>query len=115
MDGTDLAAILFGEGPPVGEDRADVLRATGRLVRRLHAAGFVHPDLQLRNVLVTLPPRRAILLDVDTVRAAGDAASRRANLLRFYRSWAKWDRAHGPRLTDHDRAAFEAGYAEALA
>jgi 3-deoxy-D-manno-octulosonic acid kinase len=115
VDGTDLAAVLFGDAPPAGEDRAEVFRATGRLVRRLHAAGFVHPDLQLRNVLVTAPPRRAVLIDVDTVREAGDAASRRANLLRFYRSWSKWDRARGPRLTGHDREAFEAGYAEARA
>jgi len=115
VDGTDLAAILFGEAPPAGTDREEVLRAVGRLVRRLHASGFVHPDLHLRNVLVTAPPRRAILLDVDTVREAGDAAARRTNLLRFYRSWAKWDRIHGPRLTDRDRSVFEAGYAEALA
>ncbi len=115
VDGTDLAAILFGDAPPAADDRVEVFRATGRLVRRLHAAGFVHPDLQLRNVLVTAPPRRAVLLDVDTVREAGDAAARRANLLRFYRSWAKWDRARGPRLSDQDRAAFEAGYAEARA
>lgn len=115
VDGTDLAALLFGDAPPAGADREEVFRAVGRLVRRLHAAGYVHPDLQLRNVLVSAAPRRAVLLDVDTVRAAGDASSRRANLLRFYRSWAKWERARGPRLGDRDRAAFEAGYAEALA
>jgi hypothetical protein len=114
-DATDLATVLFGDAPPVGEDRDEVLRAVGRLVRRLHAAGYVHPDLQLRNVLVTPAPRRAILLDVDTVREAGDAAARRANLARFYRSWAKWDRSHGPRLTERDRGGFEAGYAETLA
>jgi 3-deoxy-D-manno-octulosonic acid kinase len=115
MDATDLAAILFGPTPPDGDDRDEVLRAVGLLVRRLHAAGLVHPDLQLRNVLVTAPPRCAILLDVDTVRAAADAAARRANLARFFRSWAKWDRLRGPRLSDRDRAAFEAGYAEVLA
>lgn len=114
-DATDLAALLFGDAPPTGLDREEVLRAVARLVRRLHAAGLVHPDLQLRNVLVTAAPRRAILLDVDTVREGADAASRRANLARFYRSWTKWDRQHGPRLSDRDRAAFEAGYAEALA
>lgn len=114
VEAADLAALLFGGAPPAGDDRDEMMRAVGRLVRRLHAAGFVHPDLQLRNVLVTPPPRRAILLDVDTVREAGDAAARRANLARFYRSWTKWDRRHGPRLTDRDRTAFESGYAEAL-
>ena len=115
MEGTDLAALLFGASPPEGAERDEVLRAVGRLVRRLHVAGYVHPDLQLRNVLVTPPPRRAVLLDVDTCRDAPDAAARRENLARFYRSWDKWNRNQGPRLTDHDRLTFEAGYAEATA
>ena len=114
VEGTDLAALIFGTGPPESAERDDVLRAVGRLVRRLHVAGYVHPDLQLRNVLVTPPPRRAVLLDVDTCRDATDAATRRDNLARFYRSWDKWNRLHGPRLTDRDRLAFEEGYAEAL-
>jgi len=115
IEGTDLASLLFGGAPPEGAGRDDVLRAVGRLVRRLHVAGYVHPDLQLRNVLVTPPPRRAVLLDVDTCRDASDAAARRDNLARFYRSWDKWNRTEGPRLTDHDRLTFEEGYAEATA
>jgi lipopolysaccharide kinase (Kdo/WaaP) family protein len=115
VEGSDLASLLFGAAPPEGTERDDVLRAVGRLVRRLHVAGYVHPDLQLRNVLVTAPPRRAVLLDVDTCRDASDAATRRDNLARFYRSWDKWNRLQGPRLTDHDRLTFEEGYAEATA
>jgi len=112
--GRDLAAILFGDGPPTGPARTEMLREVGRLVRRLHEAGFVHPDLQLRNVLIESGPAgpKAWLLDVDTCRllAPGDAEGRQANLARFERSWEKWNRLKGPRLTSADRDAFEAGY-----
>ena len=111
--GADLAAILFGDAPPAGAARAALLHAVGGLVRRLHAAGFVHPDLQLRNVLVAPgPPPAAWLLDVESCRASAGAADATRNLARFYRSWAKWNRLNGPRLTAADRAAFEAGYRE---
>jgi len=110
--GSDLAALVFGETSPAGEARVAVLRAVGRLVRRLHAAGFVHPDLQLRNVLVAGAPPEAWLLDVDSCRVGRGAGDRRRNLSRFYRSWEKWNRLRGPRLTAADRATFEAGYGE---
>ena len=113
VEGNDLGGLFFGADPPAPARRAEVLRAVGRLVRRLHAAGFVHPDLQLRNVLVGGEPPRAWLLDVESCRAAAGAAPRARNLRRFYRSWEKWNRVRGPRLTPDDRAAFEAGYREA--
>jgi hypothetical protein len=80
----------------------------------------VHPDLQLRNVLVAndtpsvSPSSRhpVWLLDVDTCRVISprDEASRRANLARFERSWDKWNALEGPHLTDDDLAAFNDGY-----
>ncbi len=115
--GRDLHAIFFGPEPPEGERRTAVLHAAGRLVRKLHAAGWVHPDLQLRNVLVDLPrlaapPFRlaAWLLDVDTCRPSdpADRSARSANIARFFRSWDKWNAAGEPRLTPHDRLAFTA-------
>ncbi len=113
VPGRDLATIFFEGPPPAPPRREAVLRAAGRLVRRLHVAGWIHPDLQLRNVVVD--DREAWLLDVDTCREAPDAASRRRNLLRFYRSWEKWNRRCGERLTAADRTLFESGYAEAAA
>jgi hypothetical protein len=117
LDGRDLADLFFGDAPPEGEARAAILQAVGRLVRSLHDAGWVHPDLQLRNVLVAPPARPPVrpsawLLDVDTCRRVlrGDRESRRANLARFDRSWAKWNTQRGARLLPADRAEFEAGY-----
>ncbi len=119
IDGRDLAEIFFGPNPPAGELRDEILRAVGRMVRRLHDSGLIHPDLQLRNVLIAssptaLPPYRptAVLLDVDTCRpvAPGDDSTRRWNLARFARSWEKFNRLRGPLLTDQDRAAFAAAY-----
>ena len=116
VDGADLAALLF-DGPPLpADERHAVLAAVARLVRRLHDAGVVHPDLQLRNVLVgrgTAGPVAA-LLDVDTCRRAGPRAAAR-NLRRFFRSWKKWNRQRDPRLDQDDRAVFEAAYAGAPA
>jgi 3-deoxy-D-manno-octulosonic acid kinase len=113
--GVDMVELFYGERPPGGEARAAALAAVGRLVRRLHDLGYVHPDLQLRNLLVTTRKGRgsdAWLLDVDTcrpMRSNGDA-ERARNLERFYRSWAKWNGLRGPRLTGADRAAFSAAY-----
>ncbi len=121
VDGRDLGEIFFGDAPPDGTARAAILRAVGAMVRRLHDSGFVHPDLQLRNVLVATPGTApqphgptVWLLDVDTCRAVrpGDTATRRRNLARFARSWEKFNRLRGPRLTDADRTAFSSGYAD---
>jgi 3-deoxy-D-manno-octulosonic acid kinase len=109
--GLDLARLLFGD-VPVGPDVRDATwRAVGHMVRRLHDAGWVHPDLQLRNVLVGGTPPRAWLLDVEAVRDGRSEAARRRNLERFYRSWSKWNRLNGPRIDAGDFASFQAGYA----
>ncbi len=120
IEGPDLVELFFGAAPPENQARAAILDAIGVLVLRLHDAGFVHPDLQLRNILVRQGGARggehpeAWLLDVDTCRAMrADADAERArNLERFYRSWAKWNRLRGERLTARDRALFSAAYLE---
>ncbi len=116
--GADLVEVFFGDHPPTGAARAAALEAVGRLIRRLHDLGWVHPDLQLRNVLVADaaasggPAPAAWLLDVDTCRPMrGDADTERArNLARFERSWAKWNRRRGLHLTDVDRGRLSAAY-----
>lgn len=114
VNGLDLATLFFGPAPPEAARRDAMITAVAALIRRLHDSGFLHPDLQLRNILieeVAVSPT-AWLLDVDTCRrfAPHDISSRRANVARFYRSWDKWNRRHGPRLLPGDRAAFEDAY-----
>ena len=121
-DGVDLAATFFGANPPEGHARESIWRAVGALVRRLHEAGFVHDDLQLRNILVESgppdrlsagpPARSAWLLDVDTCRRVGpgNLAARRQNLARFDRSWDKWNRLHGAKLSAWDHETFTSAY-----
>ena len=112
--GADLVELFFGDRPPAGPARAAALEALGTLVRHLHDLGYVHPDLQLRNLLLTGDPGspRAWLLDVDTCRPMrrDRDAERARNLARFYRSWAKWNDLRGQRLTDADRALFSVAY-----
>ncbi len=117
VPGVDLVELFYGDAPPGGDARVRVLDAMGHVVRRLHDLGFVHPDLQLRNLLMSDaagPHPKAWLLDLDTCRAIrGDPdAARARNLERFYRSWAKWNALRGQRLTDKDRALFSAAYLE---
>lgn len=114
VPGRDLAAFFFEGISPSDEERAAALRAVGALVRRLHDARVVHPDLQLRNVLVGGTPLGAWLLDIDSCRGGG-AGARGRNLRRFFRSWEKWNRTAGPHLTAADRRVFESAYAEAAA
>ena len=115
VEGADLVELFYGPSPPAGAARDAVLGAVGALVRALHDAGFVHPDLQLRNLLVRGADGgrpEAWLLDVDTCRPmrAGGDTDRARNLDRLYRSWAKWNRLRGERLDARDRAVFSAAY-----
>lgn len=100
-----------GPGEPFSV--ADAMAAAGRLVRQLHGAGLVHPDLNLKNVLIAGPDRpRALVLDLDRARLV-DAVSPRARrrmLGRFWRSVAKWEARTGRSLDAHTRQAFMAGY-----
>lgn len=117
VDGRDLADVFWTAEPPAGTARTAVLAAVAAAVRSLHDAGFVHPDLQLKNVLVGVgagsgaPP--VFLLDVDTCRPARGRADRARNLARFFRSWEKWNRNRGTRLHPADRDAFLAAYGRA--
>jgi 3-deoxy-D-manno-octulosonic acid kinase len=64
-------------------------RICGATLRRFHAAGVVHADLNARNILVG--PERAIhLVDFDRARIReGDATGFRRNLARLRRSLEK--------------------------
>lgn len=116
VDGRDLAEIFFGNDPPSGAERTAILQEVGELVGKLYRVGFVHPDLQLKNILIETaggPRLKAWLLDVDTVRRMSGPGTRLQNLRRFYRSWDKWNEKQGMKLTRKDREHFSEGFARA--
>ena len=105
--GEPLWDVLAGGG------RADVLPALGRSLRRLHEAGLTHPDLNLRNILVTDdgtgPAFTYVDLDGAHIGAAPSLRSRRRSLRRIRRSARKLD-PDGRLLVDEDLDRLERAY-----
>lgn len=97
-DGADLPAAL--ERWPA--HRTALLAATARLVAQLTRAGARHPDLNVKNVLLTIhgDTPLAHVLDVDRIvfGAPGDAGVTDANLGRLARSVRRWHERRGPLL-----------------
>jgi 3-deoxy-D-manno-octulosonic acid kinase len=108
--GRDLALALLG---PVDESsKRTVLEATARLLRAMGAAGVRHPDLNLKNVLLSPAGNgkdrtEALLLDLDRVSfgAPGDSRIADANLQRLARSARKWRDLYGAAVDEDDLAA----------
>mgnify|MGYP005847339499 CR=1 FL=1 len=79
------------EMTPEAEARREGLRRAGAAVRRIHDAGLLHVDLQIRNLLVT-PAGDILLLDWDRGRDRGRPATRAERshgVFRFRRSTEK--------------------------
>ncbi|GLC28006.1 lipopolysaccharide kinase InaA family protein [Roseisolibacter agri] len=111
-DAQDLAALLRTL-PLMRDPRGPWVRATGALLHALAHSGVRHPDLNLKNVLVTPAPRAedpdaldAWVLDLDVARqkeAASDARRHvigEANLRRLERSIHKWRTQRGLAVSD---------------
>lgn len=123
-DTADLGMIIAGLAPAVDGDGA--LRATLDLLVRLARQGVVHPDLNVKNILVRAPRQaamgqtsssqvtpEALIIDVDVVRfnvAPREAMAR--NVARLTRSMHKFKRSFGCDVADQRIKAFAA---EALA
>jgi hypothetical protein len=90
--GADLSAV-FGDARN-DEQRRPILDAVAQLLTRLAAAGAQHPDLNLKNVLITADESGYVahVLDVDRVHfhVPGDPLVARANLDRLVRSLRQW-------------------------
>lgn len=105
--GADLSAVL---GDRRNDDqRRPILDAVALLLTRLTQAGAQHPDLNLKNVLLTSAEHGylAHVLDVDRVHfhVPNDPMIARANLDRLVRSLRKWRAgtgAHTGNLSDAD-------------
>lgn len=110
----DLAAVLFPGRPVPAEDAAAALELTGRLFRTLHDGGVVHPDLNLKNILIVdrRPSPEAQVLDLDGARLRGRVGdrARRRMIARFWRSARKWSARTATALDPAWLDAFEAGY-----
>ncbi len=81
------------------DHRVMVLEAIVKLLKALTQAGAHHPDLNLKNVLLTAgegPGLDAHVLDVDRVRfsSPGSPLVAKANLDRLIRSLRKWHDLH---------------------
>ncbi len=84
LEGEPLRRAI--DRPPT--ERRHLLEAVGRLVARLHAAGFVHRDLHRGNVWVT--PDGPVLLDCPAVLPLRLRWLRRQDLGKLDASLARW-------------------------
>ncbi|MGH7500997.1 MAG: lipopolysaccharide kinase InaA family protein [Longimicrobiales bacterium] len=114
VDGsTDLARLSFGPDPPAEPVRAEAWRSAGRLLAATFAAGLIHADLNIKNIVVTTinGAGRAHLLDLDRCHFTPKLApsARRAMLDRMERSIRKFERRTGRQLGPAERAAFADG------
>jgi hypothetical protein len=100
IEGKDLAELLGTETDPALRRRA--LRATGQLLQKLASAGARHPDLNLKNVLLSADGSglHASVLDVDRVVFTSGGVSE-ANVARIVRSAEKWQSLGAP-ITDEE-------------
>jgi hypothetical protein len=110
-DGHDLAVVL--REMRAGDHRRACLEAAGRLVGSLSAIGAHHPDLNIRNVLVTWDGdhgAKAHVLDVDRIRFhfPDDPMVARANVERLERSLRKLRAAGSIELSDDEIATMRA-------
>lgn len=135
----DLGAVLAGEadaeapweaggeaeGPAAAGAPAfttdEALAATGRLLRQLTVAGVVHPDLNVKNVLLRREAAggcEALMIDVDVVRWTPHRRPQRvlaANLGRLARSMRRQRERHGCGLSPAAVTAFAQAVREAHA
>jgi 3-deoxy-D-manno-octulosonic acid kinase len=117
VEGTrDLGRVLADDLRGAVEDsfRRNVFAAAGRLIARLHAAGFVHADLTPRNLLVdeANPEAEPWVLDLDrsTFVVGLDRGRATDNLRRLLRHVTRLALEGRARLLATDLARFATAY-----
>jgi tRNA A-37 threonylcarbamoyl transferase component Bud32 len=112
----DLADCLFGKDDLEPMERAGALAAAGRLIGELHREDVLHPDLNLKNILIQSPTGqpRAYILDIEKSEIVSDlSGSQRENMLaRFSRSAHKFEHRAGRRISADEWKIFRAAYKE---
>lgn len=102
-DAWDFGAVLSGAAPGIHRDAAT--RAIVQLLAQLAGVGAVHPDLNVKNILMVHDEStqlRAWVLDVDVVsfRQTAPEAVMALNVQRLIRSIRKWHTRHELPLDD---------------
>jgi len=113
-DAADLASLLSESNR--GSKRDAALEDAAALVAALSRAGAHHPDLNLKNILVTgmnssdQNASRAHILDIDRIRfhIPGDPMVLQANIARLERSIRKWRDERGLAIDDIEIQALRA-------
>lgn len=122
-DALDLGAWLelVREGRVGSAERQQIVRAAGRLVARMHAAGLAHADLNPRNLMVeqasrqTREPRVWVIdLDKSVLRERLTESARIRNLQRLWRSVARRNARGAAFVTRTDCARFLRAHAREL-
>jgi hypothetical protein len=110
---SDLATLSLGAERWTEEDRAAAWRAAGALLRMSFERGLLHPDLNLKNILIerTAAGLNAHIIDLDRARLTRPAnpAQRAAMLARLERSRTKLERAAGSRVGENEMRALREG------
>lgn len=112
-DAADLAACMF-DAERTDEERRAAMRSAGRLVGRIHRAGLIHPDLNLRNILVkwTSPEPTAYILDLEKCRfGTFRRLGRRRMLWRLQRSARRFEARSHRSITPEEWRSFWEMYA----
>jgi 3-deoxy-D-manno-octulosonic acid kinase len=112
-DSTDLAAATLGPARFHDDERLAAWTAAGALLRAAFAAGVLHRDLNLRNILVQRTDGELVawLIDLDRAEVREDSLSdmRRSYMLdRLHRSRRKLEAQTGERAGAEELAAFAA-------
>lgn len=106
---------LSGNPSPQAEmERHKIIRRSARAIAVFHRAGFLHADLQMKNILIQKinSGLKVFILDFDKARR-GDCLREklfRANLIRLYRSFGKM-RLMNPQISSYDPIRFVQAYA----
>lgn len=116
-DAADLGMVLAGLAPFV--DCETALDATQRLLLQLAAHGIVHPDLNVKNILLrpSADGIDAMMIDVDVVQWNAErtpADTMRLNVARLTRSVKKWRTHFGCDVTDARITSFASAVTAAL-
>lgn len=108
-DSYDFAVVLSGHSPVI--TRAQSFDAIEALMRQLAQHGFTHPDLNVKNVLLSEVNRSAVasVLDVDVMEQDATHNVQRVmetNVNRLTRSMLKSRQQFNVQITDDEVASF---------